>query len=51
MIKYFEPNKIFSVTSKAPKYVLILFIIVLSIGLTESLYFHQRTINKVTLLE
>ena len=27
MIKYFEPNKIFSVTSKAPKYVLILFII------------------------
>jgi heme exporter protein C len=39
MIKYFEPNKIFSVTSKAPKYVLILFIIVLSIGLTESLIF------------
>ena len=39
MIKYFEPNKIFSVTSKAHKYVLILFIIVLSIGLTESLIF------------
>ena len=39
MIKYFEPNKIFSVTSKAPKYVLILFIIVLSIGLIESLIF------------
>ena len=39
MIKYFEPNKIFSVTSKAPKYVLILFISVLSIGLTESLIF------------
>ena len=39
MLKYFEPNKIFSVTSKAPKYVLILFIIVLSIGLTESLIF------------
>ena len=39
MFKYFEPNKIFSVTSKAPKYVLILFIIVLSIGLTESLIF------------
>ena len=39
MIKYFEPNKIFSVTSKAPKYVLILFIIVLFIGLTESLIF------------
>ena len=37
MFKYFEPNKIFSVTSKAPKYVLLLFIIVLSIGLTEAL--------------
>ena len=37
MFKYFEPNKIFSVTSKAPKYVLILFIVVLSIGLVEAL--------------
>ena len=37
MFKYFEPNKIFSVTSKAPKYVLLLFIIILSIGLTEAL--------------
>ena len=37
MFKYFEPNKIFSVTSKAPKYVLLLFIIVISIGLTEAL--------------
>ena len=37
MFKYFEPNKIFSITSKAPKYVLALFIIVLSIGLIESL--------------
>jgi len=37
MFKYFEPNKIFSVTSKAPKYVLFLFIIILSIGLTEAL--------------
>jgi heme exporter protein C len=37
MIKHFEPNKIFAVTSKAPKYVLLLFIIVFSIGLTESL--------------
>ena len=37
MIKYFEPSKIFSITSKAPKYVLFLFIIVLSIGLTEGL--------------
>ena len=37
MFKYFEPNKIFSVTSKAPKYVLVLFITVLSIGLAEAL--------------
>ena len=37
MFKYFEPSKIFLVTSKAPKYVLILFISVLSIGLIESL--------------
>ena len=37
MFKYFEPNKIFSVTSKAPKYVLVLFVIILSIGLTEAL--------------
>jgi heme exporter protein C len=37
MFKYFEPNKIFSITSRAPKYVLLLFIIVISIGLTEAL--------------
>ena len=37
MFKFFEPNKIFQVTSKAPKYVLFLFIIVFSIGLTEAL--------------
>jgi len=37
MFKYFEPNKIFVITSRAPKYVLFLFIIVLSIGLTEAL--------------
>ena len=37
MFKYFQPNKIFSVTSRAPKYVFILFITVLSIGLVESL--------------
>jgi len=37
MFKYFEPNKIFSITSKAPKYVLLLFIIILSIGLAEAL--------------
>jgi len=37
MFKYFESNKIFSITSKAPKYVLLLFVIVISIGLTEAL--------------
>ncbi len=37
MFKYFEPNKIFSITSKAPKYVLFLFIVIFSIGLTEAL--------------
>ena len=39
MFKYFEPNKIFSITSRAPKYVLLLFVIILSIGLTEALIF------------
>ena len=33
-----EPNKIFSITSKLPKYVFILFILVLSIGLVEALF-------------
>ena len=37
MFKYFEPNKIFFITSRAPKYVLTLFVIVISIGLTEAL--------------
>jgi heme exporter protein C len=37
MFKSFEPNKIFVITSRAQKYVLFLFIIVLSIGLTEAL--------------
>ena len=37
MLKIFEPNKIFTVTSKAPKYVLALFIVILTIGLTEAL--------------
>ena len=37
MFKLFEPNKIFSITSKAPKYVLFLFVVVLSVGLTEAL--------------
>ena len=38
MLKNFEPNKIFSITSKAPKYVLIVFIIIISIGLVEALF-------------
>mgnify|MGYP001248806002 CR=1 FL=1 len=38
MFKYLEPNKVFAITSKAPKYVLILFIVVLCIGLTEALF-------------
>ena len=37
MFKIFEPNKIFLVTSKAPKYVMTLFFLVLSIGLLEAL--------------
>ena len=37
MFKYFEPNKIFSITSKAPKYVLFLFVIILTVGLIEAL--------------
>ena len=37
MLKNFEPNKIFSITSKAPKYVLFFFIITISIGLIEAL--------------
>ena len=37
MLKNFEPNKIFSITSKAPKYILFIFIIVISIGLLEAL--------------
>jgi len=39
MFKIFEPGKIFLITSKAPKYVMTLFIIVLSIGLVEALIF------------
>ena len=37
MFKLFHPNKIFQITSKAPKYVLLLFVIVLSYGLMEAL--------------
>ena len=39
MFKIFEPSKIFLITSKAPKYVMVLFVIVLSIGLLEALIF------------
>jgi heme exporter protein C len=38
MCKFLEPNKIFLITSKAPKYVFFIFIIVLSIGLVEALF-------------
>ena len=38
MFKHFEPNKIFLITSKAPRYVLYLLVIVLTIGLIESLF-------------
>tara|TARA_B100001057_G_scaffold255461_1_gene255710 strand:- start:4490 stop:5197 length:708 start_codon:yes stop_codon:yes gene_type:complete len=39
MFKILEPNKIFQITSKAPKYVFFVFITVLSVGLTEALIF------------
>ncbi len=38
MFKIFEPNKIFFVTSKITKYILFLFITVLTIGLVEALF-------------
>ena len=37
MLKIFQPNKIFLITSRAPKYIFALFILVLSIGLVEAL--------------
>ena len=37
MFKILEPNKIFQITSKAPKYILFLFVVVLTVGLTEAL--------------
>ena len=37
MFKIFEPNKIFKITSKAPKYILFLFVVVLTVGLIEAL--------------
>ena len=39
MFKIFKPSKIFLITSKAPKYVLVLFVMVLSVGLLEALIF------------
>ncbi len=37
MFNYFEPNKIFSITSKVQKYTIYIFIIVLCIGLFEAI--------------
>ncbi len=37
MFKLFEPNKIFKITSRAPRYVLFLFVVVLTVGLVEAL--------------
>jgi len=37
MFKFFEPNKVFAITSKSIRFVLLLFIIVLTIGLIEAL--------------
>ena len=37
MFKSFKPNKIFIITSRAPKYVLFLFMVVITVGLTEAL--------------
>ncbi len=39
VFKFLEPNKVFLITSKAPKYVMALFLIVISIGLLEALIF------------
>ena len=37
MFNFFEPNRIFAITSKAKKYIFFIFILVLSIGLLEAL--------------
>ena len=37
MFKTLEPNKIFQITSRAPKYILFLFVVVLTVGLIEAL--------------
>ena len=39
MFIFLKPSKIFTITSKAPKYVMLLFVIVFSIGLLEALIF------------
>ena len=39
MFNFFQPNKIFLITSKAQKYVLVLFVAVICIGLLEALIF------------
>ena len=46
MFQLLEPNRIFSITSKAPKYVLLLFILVVSIGLTEALILSPEDYNQ-----
>ena len=37
MFNFFEPNRIFAITSKATKYIFFIFILILSIGLLEAL--------------
>ena len=37
MLNNLHPNKIFLITSKAPKYIFAIFIIVISVGLIEAL--------------
>ena len=37
MLNYFDPNKIFAFTSRAPKYVFFIFVITLTVGLLEAL--------------
>ena len=37
MLNYFDPNKVFGITSRAQRYVFFLFMLVLSIGLLEAL--------------
>ena len=39
MLRQFDPYKLFSLTSRAPKYVLMVFVVVLTVGLLEALIF------------